>query len=268
MLLKFCKYHGIGNDFIIIDNRMAAFPDNDKVLVSRLCNRRTGIGADGLILLNNAPGYDFRMVYYNADGMESSMCGNGGRCIAKFAASIGLITDKAAFLAIDGEHQAVLHDSEVCISMRDVAIEEVTSDHCVMDTGSPHYLQFRENIEDIDLLQEARKIRYSSRFKNKGVNINFLEWKNDILHIRTYERGVENETLSCGTGMVAAALYAAVKGDLPAPYLWSGKNKNECKLSTKGGTAKVNFIKASDNSFNGIRLTGPAEFVFKGEIDV
>jgi len=258
MPITFYKYQGTGNDFIFIDNRTLSFDTNDVARISKLCDRKFGIGADGLILLQEEEGFDFRMVYFNSDGRESSMCGNGGRCVAKFAKLLGLTNDSTRFIAIDGEHEAVIHDEIVALKIRDVDKVELGDNFGIIDTGSPHYLTFVNNIEDVDIITEARKIRYNERFKDEGININFIEVKDDALHVRTYERGVENETLSCGTGMVAAALYASANGKLVA---------SECNIHTPGGEARVRFDKNNHNGYSDIWLEGPAELTFKGEID-
>ncbi len=260
MKIQFYKYHGTGNDFVIIDNRKMIIDRSKKDVIAKLCDRKFGIGADGLILLQDVVDYDFEMVYFNADGNESSMCGNGGRCIVDFANKLGIINDKAAFLAIDGPHEAGINDGSISLSMSDVNQIEINPDYCFMDTGSPHYLVFVNDVDNIDVVEEGKKIRYNDRFREEGVNVNFLEMRNDMLYIRTYERGVEDETLSCGTGMVAAALYASLKAVLG--------NDDFCNVITPGGEVKVKFTKLQDNSFTNIRLEGPASFVFKGEIDV
>ena len=207
-----------------------------------MCDRRNGIGADGLILLQDVVEYDFEMVYFNADGNESSMCGNGGRCIVDFANKLGIINDKAAFLAIDGPHEAGINDELISLSMSDVNKIEMNPDHCFMDTGSPHYLAFLDNIDEIDVVEEGNKIRYNDRFREGGVNVNFLEMRDDALYVRTYERGVEDETLSCGTGMVAAALYASLKGVLG--------NDDFCNVITPGGEVKVKFTRQQQDGGN------------------
>ncbi len=260
MKIKFCKYHGTGNDFVIIDNRKILFDRDKKNLIAKLCNRRYGIGADGLILLQNAQGYDFEMIYFNADGNESSMCGNGGRCLVDFAKKLGIINDKANFLAIDGQHEAIIKGKIISLSMSDVNDIEINTNNCFMNTGSPHYLVFIDNVDEVDVVEEGKKIRYNDRFRGQGVNVNFLEKRNDMLYVRTYERGVEDETLSCGTGMVAASLYASLKGVLG--------DDDICNVTTPGGDVKVKFTKHKNNIFTNIRLEGPAIYVFTGETDV
>lgn len=260
MTLNFYKYQGTGNDFIIIDNRDLKFNRADNELVAKLCSRRFGIGADGLMLLQSKAGYDFEMVYYNSDGNESSMCGNGGRCIVEFARILGLLKEKAHFIAIDGKHEAVVKSSFISLKMKDVNEVELNDDFSFLNTGSPHYVAFVKNINSYNVVEEGRKIRTNNRFKIEGTNVNFIEKQVDDLFVRTYERGVEGETYSCGTGVTAAALVAAIKNVSTA--------KNYCDIKTLGGNLKVKFTKHSDNSFTDVWLEGPATFVFKGEITV
>lgn len=256
MEISFYKYQGTGNDFIMIDNRIDPISLNTEQ-IAFLCHRRFGIGADGLILLESEPGFDFRMVYFNSDGNQSSMCGNGGRCITAFAKYLGLIFDRAKFSAIDGAHEAMVDETgTVSLKMQDVKNMEVGEDYFYLNTGSPHYVRFVENVEDYDVFAEGRKIRNSERFKEEGTNVNFLEKHNDELMVRTYERGVEDETLSCGTGVTAAALVAAVKG--------ISNSKNNCLIKTRGGTLEVSFEKVLEQNFYNIWLKGPAVSVFKG----
>lgn len=209
--MQFYKYQGTGNDFIIIDNRDLKFNRSDNGLVAKLCHRRFGIGADGLMLLQNKTGYDFEMVYYNADGNQSSMCGNGGRCIVEFARTLGLVKEKTLFYAIDGEHEAVVKPNFVTLKMKDVNDVETNSDFYFLNTGSPHYVAFVNDLTNYDVVHEGKKIRYNNRFKADGTNVNFIEKIGGGLFVRTYERGVEDETYSCGTGVTAAALVAAIK---------------------------------------------------------
>ena len=255
----FYKYQGTGNDFILIDNRSFLFKNNTKT-IEKLCDGKFGIGADGLILLENPknPEEDFSMKYFNADGKESSMCGNGGRCIAAFAKELGLIETKARFSAIDGEHIAILEDETIRLKMMDVNGIEKVENAFFLNTGSPHYVVFTENIDAMDVKSEGAKIRYSKQFGEAGTNVNFVEVKENILSVRTYERGVEDETLSCGTGVVAVALAAN----------FSGKTSSEkIVMETLGGNLSVNFEK-SQNGYKNIWLNGPAELVFKGEIEI
>lgn len=260
MELKFYKYQGTGNDFILLDNR-----DNNISLtteqVNFLCNRRFGVGADGLILLELEPGVDFKMVYYNSDGNLSSMCGNGGRCIVAFASLLGLIGSKTKFMAVDGLHEAVVQeDGTVGLKMKDVNHVEEGEDYFYLDTGSPHYVKVVEGIEAYDVFNEGRTIRYNNRFEAEGTNVNFIEKKEKGLFVRTYERGVEAETLSCGTGVTAAALVAAING--------MASGKNNCSIQTPGGWLEVSFEKVLDKHFYNIWLKGPATLVFSGAISL
>ena len=205
MKIQFYKYHGTGNDFILIDNRKKEI-NLDTHQIAMLCDRHFGIGADGLMMLENAAGYDFRMVYYNSDGNESTMCGNGGRCITAFAHKLGLIENHASFVAIDGVHHAKINaDKNISLDMIDVTNIEHYEDHLILNTGSPHYITWVKDTDKVDVFYEGRKIRNHERFQPKGININFVQRLNDGIKVRTYERGVENETLSCGTGVTAAA---------------------------------------------------------------
>lgn len=258
MKLNFFKYQGTGNDFIIVDNRALTFPKDDHVLIEKLCDRRFGIGADGLMLLENAEGYAFRMVYYNADGKEGSMCGNGGRCISKFAIDINVVNDKATFIATDGEHEFIYKNNLIRLKMIDVSKIDTYQNDFVLDTGSPHYIKFVDNVDSENFIDEAKSIRYNNDFKQKGINVNFIEVEGAEVRIRTYERGVEDETYSCGTGNVAAALCVAMKKDI---------NAGSIILKTKGGDLRVYFTK-EDNKYTDIWLEGPAMYVFNGTIDI
>lgn len=266
MNLKFSKYEGTGNDFIIIDNREKIFDPANASLINKLCSRRFGIGADGLLLLNRSENYDYNMEYFNSDGNLGSMCGNGGRCLAAFAKRLGIIKTKASFDAVDGIHQAEIKkydekklNAVVSLKMADVKNPEETAGLIFMNTGSPHIIKFVDDVNEVDVITEGRKIRHSKRFREKGTNVNFISFKNDLIYMRTYERGVEDETLSCGTGAVAAALAVADKDLL--------KDKRYSKLITKGGELIVHFEKA-ENGFKNIFLEGPATFVFDAEIEV
>jgi diaminopimelate epimerase len=260
MKIEFYKYQGTGNDFIILDNRDEKYSALANRQIKHFCNRRFGIGADGLMLLNNKVNYDFEMKYYNADGNESSMCGNGGRCLVKFAHHKGINKSSYKFIAIDGEHLAEIDDDNlVRLKMADVDKVEIHSSHYILDTGSPHFVKFDPHVKDIDVFATGREIRYSPVFEKEGINVNFVEFmKDDSIYVRTYERGVENETLSCGTGVTASALVAAHND--------SGFNRVEVK--TPGGHLSVEFDKNDTEHFSNIWLCGPAEFVFKGEIEL
>jgi diaminopimelate epimerase len=253
----FYKYQGTGNDFVMIDNRHLQFDKNDTKQIAFLCDRRFGIGADGLILLEHHDTADFKMVYYNADGNESSMCGNGGRCITAFAKHLGIIENSALFEAIDGMHEATIIDSIVSLKMQNVSGIEHHKDHVFLDTGSPHHVQLESNLEDLDVKTTGRKIRYGVLYNEAGCNINFVfKNTNDNFSVRTYERGVEDETLSCGTGVTAVAL---------AMHFIGETEKNIITLQTEGGLLKVSFEK-TDNGYENIWLIGPAIQVFKGEL--
>jgi len=208
MKIPFYKYQGTGNDFVMIDQRAQQYiTKSDIELINRLCDRKFGVGADGLILLQLKDGYDFEMIYFNADGNESTMCGNGGRCITAFARYLGVVENECRFLAIDGPHDAKVDEAAwVELKMLDVPKIEIGEDYFVMNTGSPHYVIFVEDIDDIDVVDNGQAIRYSKRFRKEGINVNFVERTQDGILVATYERGVEDETLSCGTGVTAAAI--------------------------------------------------------------
>lgn len=260
MELKFYKYQGTGNDFIIIDNRALEFSRSNNSLVKQLCDRHFGIGADGLMLLQEKSGYDFEMVYYNSDGNESSMCGNGGRCIVEFARTLGLVKENAFFIASDGEHEAVVKPGYISLKMNNVTTIECNTDHFFLNTGSPHYVSFVSDIAEYDVFTKGKEIRNNSRFKAQGTNVNFIEKQADGLFVRTYERGVEDETFSCGTGVTAAAIVASLQN--------ISTTANHCNIKTLGGNLKVSFKRLPDDTFTDVWLEGPATFVFKGEITV
>jgi len=259
MKIEFYKYQGTGNDFILLDNRTKRYDLTEKQ-VAFMCNRHFGIGADGLMLLNLKEGFDFEMKYYNSNGAEGSMCGNGGRCMVKFAAKMGIHKNKYHFIAADGEHEADIDMNDlVRLRMKDVNYVEVHSNHFILNTGSPHYVKPIRNVAEMDVKTGGRMIRYSKEFEKEGINVNFIETMNaDKIYIRTYERGVEDETLSCGTGVTASALISAHNDN--------GFNRVEVK--TPGGNLSVEFDKSDDNHFENIFLIGPADFVFKGEIEM
>ncbi|WP_025663969.1 diaminopimelate epimerase [Aquimarina megaterium] len=259
MTLTFYKYQGTGNDFVIIDNRDSILSKNDTKLFARLCDRKFGVGADGLMLLELPQDKedDFTMVYFNADGNESSMCGNGGRCLVAFAAFLGVIKDKATFTAIDGKHKAEIKDGLVYLQMQNVSEIEKYDTHLFLDTGSPHHVAMVKDLTNYDVENKGRAIRKGAPYFETGSNVNFVEKKNENeFAVRTYERGVENETLSCGTGVTAVAL------SMHATKL---TNDQEIDIHTQGGRLKVTFQK-NGNGYKNIFLIGPAEQVFKGEI--
>ena len=256
MDIHFYKYQGAGNDFVIADNR------NGSIALSReqvafLCNRHMGIGADGLMLLEHADGYDFKMVYYNSDGNESTMCGNGGRCIAAFAKLLGVIGDNATFVAIDGPHTAAIDtDGTVHLAMQDVTGIDFADNHAVLNTGSPHYVTWVDDVDGTDVFHNGRDIRNRAVFQPKGINVNFVQPTDNGIKVRTYERGVEDETLSCGTGVTASAI-ATVRDAV---------GKFDTAIHTPGGLLRVSFTKDSPNTAKDVILTGPAQLVFEGDV--
>lgn len=259
MDLNFYKYQGTGNDFVVIDNRQPQISKNDTKLISRLCDRKFGVGADGLMLLENTDqeGVDFRMVYFNADGIEGSMCGNGGRCLVAFAQFLGIIKDKTTFVAVDGLHYAMLKDGLVHLQMQDVFKIEQYDSHSFLDTGSPHHVALVDNLVNCNVYEKGKAIRYGAPYYENGSNVNFVEQKSDgIFAVRTYERGVEDETLSCGTGVTAVAL---------SMHASERTGKEEVAVKTPGGLLKVTFKKTAEG-YKDIFLIGPAEQVFKGTI--
>lgn len=257
MKIEFSKYQGAGNDFIIIDCR-AKDINLSEPQITLLCDRRFGIGADGLMSIHNSSETDFEMKYYNSDGKEASMCGNGGRCIALFAYKNRISDKKMRFNAIDGVHHAEIKDKLISLSMSDV--KEITEfrDGYFLNTGSPHFVKFVEDIESINVFTTGKSIADEARFAPERTNVNFVEQTGMQTKIATFERGVENETLACGTGAVASAIalhYAGLQNVLPV------------KIKAKGGILEVNF-EYKNNLFEKVFLTGPAEFVFKGEIEI
>jgi len=257
--MEFYKYEGAGNDFILIDDRSEVFPDGNVDLIAKMCDRHFGIGADGLMLLRNKDGYDFEMVYFNSDGRPSSMCGNGGRCITQFASDLGVIQGETHFLAVDGPHHAkLLSMSGVSLQMGDVHIIESLDQQAVfLNTGSPHYVAPTSGVSAMDIVDFGRSIRYSDRFRQEGVNVNAVEWLDGRLYIRTYERGVENETLACGTGVTAAAI---------AAHHW-GWTDSPVNVKAEGGDLEVSFEEVNGN-YRNVWKSGPATFVFKGNYEL
>jgi len=260
MTIAFYKYQGTGNDFVIIDNRNGEYSGITDKQVKNLCHRRFGIGADGLMLLQLKDGYDFEMIYYNSDGHPSSMCGNGGRCLVKFAYHMGMHKYTYNFLAVDGPHEAEIEmNGIVRLKMKDVNYVETHNSHAVLNTGSPHYVKFVNDVEAVDVVHDGRGIRNSSRYHELGINVNFVEGTGeDSIFVRTYERGVEDETLSCGTGVTAAALVSA----------HNDRGFNRVEVKTPGGSLSVEYNKVSETHFDNIWLCGPAELVYKGAISV
>ncbi len=254
MIIEFYKYQGTGNDFIMIDDREKEFDLTDNDLIAALCERRMGIGADGLILLREHDTLDFEMIYFNADGKQSSMCGNGGRCIIAFAQMLEMTGNETTFMAIDGEHKGRLMDDGIYLQMQDVKKIEGVGDGLVLNTGSPHYIEMVDELDYIDVDKQGRKIRNSVPFKKDGINVNFVLDANE-LQVRTYERGVEAETLSCGTGVVATAI---------AMHYANCIEETLVNVKTKGGELTVSF-EEFNGGYRNIWLSGEASMVFAGE---
>ncbi|WP_367771700.1 diaminopimelate epimerase [Flavobacterium sp. WC2421] len=260
MQIEFYKYQGTGNDFVMIDNRSNTFPKENIQLIAHLCDRRFGIGGDGLILLENDPEADFKMVYYNSDGNQSTMCGNGGRCLVAFAQQLKVIKNDATFNAIDGLHHAsVAEDGIVSLQMIDVLEIKETPDYSFLNTGSPHHVQLVEDLEHYNVKENGAAIRYGDLYGKAGSNINFVNKIDDTtFSVRTYERGVEDETLACGTGATAVAIAMNATGVTDATTI---------DLNVEGGKLAVSFDK-KNNVYTNVFLIGPAKFVFKGVIEI
>jgi diaminopimelate epimerase len=257
MQISFHKYQATGNDFVIIDNREAIFPENKHELIRRLCDRKFGIGSDGLILLAPSEKVDFTMKFFNPDGYPGSFCGNGSRAVVSLANALGIIGNSGTFEAYDGLHETKIDGDLIQIRMTDVQNGRQLLNGTFIDTGSPHYIEFVNNLEQLDVVQQGREVRNADVFKPDGSNINYVEKTGeDAISVRTYERGVENETLSCGTGVTAAAIAAASNG--------MGTN---LKITTAGGELRV-WFEPGDSGYQNIWLAGPAERVFSGEIEV
>lgn len=260
MKLQFFKYQGAGNDFILVDNRKTAYNHQQPQVLARLCDRRFGIGADGIMFLQSVEGFDFEMVYYNADGKPSSMCGNGGRCIVAFAKLLGIIKQEANFLAVDGWHYAKISQSGdwVSLGMIDVKHVDKDGDAYVLNTGSPHYVKCSADLSAKDVFTEGKAIRFNDIYRTEGINVNFVEDFTDHLFVRTYERGVENETYACGTGVTAVALAMAKHK--------KQTGKITTAIKTLGGDMTIHF-NYDGAVFSEIFLEGPAKYVFEGSIE-
>ena len=291
MTIPFVKYQGTGNDFVLIDNRTGAWQDylamqvplqfaTEKDLVAHICHRRLGIGADGLMLLQNKEGFHFEMVYFNSDGGLSSMCGNGGRCIAAWAFSLGLGDDSLQFWAPDGTHEArKTNDGKgIALNMNPVSrVQQINTNDWELNTGSPHYVSFQDNnIQQLALVDWAKNIRYNEPYTNLGINVNAVNILDEnTISMRTYERGVEDETLSCGTGVCAAAISFVQRSGMQLNPFESGQphteaNSNEVQnhlieVITPGGTLQVS-LQRDQNNYDHIVLIGPATFVFQGQL--
>jgi len=257
-LIQFFKYQGTGNDFIMIDDREEFFQLDDHELIARLCHRKFGIGADGLILIRNHHEADFEMIYYNADGHLTSLCGNGSRCAIMFANKLGVVQKHCRFMTVEGILEARIENELVHLKMPDVDQVELHKNHFFLNTGSPHHICFVQDIDNHDVFHEGRKIRNGAPYFEKGANVNFVKLlSEDKIFVRTYERGVEDETLSCGTGVTAAALVQGYKGA-----------NSPIHIKTLGGNLQISFKKESKDKFSNIYLIGPAEQVFSGEINI
>jgi diaminopimelate epimerase len=256
MNLVFEKYQGTGNDFVVIDDRKLTFPETDLEFIVHLCHRKFGVGSDGLMLIRNHPDADFEMVFFNPDGSRS-LCGNGSRCAVHFAERLGLAGKKGTFITTDGAHdyEIMPADGRIAISMHNVSDSQILMGHMFIHTGSPHLIVEVSDVDSIDVFEQGRTLRYDGSFQSmNGVNVNFVEEMSEgCFGVRTYERGVENETLSCGTGVTAVALAMALKG----------KATENAEIHTHGGVLEVQFHK-NGNKFTGIRLIGPVQHVFSG----
>lgn len=261
MNLLFYKYEGAGNDFIVFDNRRKEIA-LDAIQIQRLCDRHFGIGADGVLLLEESAAYDFEMVYYNADGSSASFCGNGGRCMVAFAAYLGIIKEKAVFVAGDGVHAAQIistldnYTKLIAMQMTDTVVYECNADFYYLNTGTYHVVKFVDDLENYEVFEEGRKMRYDKRFEPHGTNVNFVKYNNGNLQVRTYEKGVEDETLACGTGVTASAIAAGIK--------YGG---TVFSVKAKGGDLNVSFD-VNDDKYVNITLTGEAKQVFKGNTTI
>lgn len=260
MKLDFYKYQGTGNDFILIDGRTSQFIIPTQKKIAFLCHRQLGIGADGLIIIRKSKDADFEMLYFNADGNLGSMCGNGGRCTIAFAKKLGIIKNKTCFMAYDGLHEGSIDSKKiVTIKMADVSKVNAIGDDFELNTGSPHYVVFKQDISSLDVFQEGQKIRNNKTYQQQGINVNFVQINKNHLAVRTYERGVENETLSCGTGVTASAIsYASI-----------GKEKKRYNINilTPGGKLNVKFYSKDHKHYTNIYLKGPANMVYQGKIN-
>jgi len=258
MNIAFNKYQGAGNDFIIIDNLNERFNPDDSELINRLCDRRFGIGADGLILISGSDKADFEMKYFNSDGKIGSMCGNGGRCAAHFTYKYNIAGNKQKFMAFDGLHEAEVMSDSVRLQMADVNEYRIIDGNYFLNTGSPHYVVFTSEIDKMNINEEGKKLRWSPNFAPGGTNVNFVEVRNNILYIRTFERGVEEETLACGTGVTASAIASVLAGHF---------DTGSVNVRARGGELKVEFT-VKNGKITNVWLIGPATFVFEGIINV
>jgi diaminopimelate epimerase len=254
MNIEFYKYQGTGNDFVMIDNRAKIFPKNNIAFISQLCDRNFGVGADGVILIEEDTNLDFKMIYYNADGSQT-FCGNGGRCTVAFAKHLEIIDSKTKFIAFDGEHLAEIESGIISLKMIDVDEIEVKENSVFTYTGTQHHVELVDSLDNFPVFEKGREIRYS--YSDPGSNVNFVEQiNNTTFRVRTYEKGVENETLACGTGVTAVAI---------AMHKTKKTNSNLISLPVEGGNLEVSFIE-ENGTYKNVYLKGPATFVFKGSI--
>lgn len=256
MKIAFYKYQGTGNDFVMIDNRSQLFPKENIKNITAICHRHFGIGADGIILIENDTEFDFKMIYFNADGSQT-FCGNGGRCAVAFAKKLGIIEVETTFNAVDGSHYAKIENDIVSLKMIDVSDIKITNNTAFLYTGTQHHVEIVTNLANFPVYETGKKIRNS--YSNPGSNVNFVEQLNEnTFKVRTYEKGVENETLACGTGVTAVAI---------AMHATNKTVNNLISLPVEGGLLAVSFTE-KENCYSNVFLKGPAKFVFKGELIV
>lgn len=255
--IHFHKYQATGNDFVVIDNRDGSLRLTTEE-VAKICNRRLGVGADGLMLIEKHPSLQFNLTYFNSDGSQS-LCGNGSRAAVHFASSLGMVNGKSSFNAYDGEHSAeLLNTGVVRLKMNPVTEVKKSGDDVFINTGSPHFIRFVNDLDNYPVFEEGKEIRYSEEFRPGGTNVNFVALRdNNSIFVRTYERGVENETLSCGTGVTAAALAASLRG-----------YHSPVSIKTLGGELSVEFKPSQSGTFREIFLIGPAKMVFEGDLEL
>jgi diaminopimelate epimerase len=254
MNLSFYKYQGTGNDFVMIDNRAKTFPKDNINKILQISDRHFGIGADGIILIENDDNFDFKMIYFNADGSQT-FCGNGARCAVAFAKSLNIIDEKTTFLAVDGEHFAEIKNDIISLQMINVDDIKINENAVFMHTGTQHHVEMVDNLNEYPVFENGQKIRNSYEFP--GSNVNFVQQLNEnTFRVRTYEKGVEDETLACGTGVTAVAI---------AMHKTNKTKNNSVSLPVEGGILEVSFDE-KNGVYTNIFLKGPAKFVFKGKI--
>jgi diaminopimelate epimerase len=256
MEISFYKYQGTGNDFVMIDNRTNFFPKQNTDIISSLCDRHFGVGSDGVILIEEDEELDFKMVYFNADGSQT-FCGNGGRCAVAFAKKLGMISSTTNFRAVDGTHYAKIENDFISLRMIDVNQIEVSDSSVYTFTGTQHHVQLVDDLTNFPVFEKGKNIRYS--YADPGANVNFVEQINeDTFRVRTYEKGVENETLACGTGVTAVAVAMHKTGKTKATTI---------HLPVEGGELQVTFTPSKDG-YQEVFLKGSAKFVFEGKVNI